>query len=41
MVSYSYDEAVRKLCPCDSPYEWERRDSPHPNIDPSEVTSSE
>ena len=41
MVSYSYDEAVRKLVPCDSPFEWDRRDSPHPDIDPSEATPSE
>lgn len=38
MVSYSYDEAVYKLVPCDSPFDWDRRNSPHPNINPNEVS---
>lgn len=41
MVSYSYEEAVRKLVSCDSPFEWDESDSPHPNIDPDESTPSE
>jgi len=41
MVSYNYEQAVRKLAPCDSPFEWESADSPHPNIDPDESTPSE
>ena len=36
MVSYSYDEALRKLAPCDSPFDWDRRDSPHPDVAPPE-----
>lgn len=41
MVSYSYDEAIRKLAPCDGPLDYDRDDSPHPNIDPNESTPSE
>jgi len=41
MVSTSYDQAVRKLVPCDSPYSWDKGESPHPNINPDEATPSE
>jgi hypothetical protein len=42
MVSTSYEQAVRKLVPCDSLYSWDDRDeSPHPNIDPTAEEDSQ
>lgn len=40
MVSYGYEQAVRKLAPCDSPFEW-GRDDRHPDVDPQEADDGE